>query len=42
MASLLAGLGMPFRIHHPPELRNVLRQYASTMMSYVEQDAKAL
>ena len=36
MARLLAGLGIPFAIHHPPELRAVFRQYALTMMSYAE------
>lgn len=36
MARLLAGLGMPFVIHHPPELRAVVRQYALVMMSYAE------
>ncbi len=36
MARLLAGLGIPFLIHHPPELRTVFRQYALTMMSYAE------
>jgi predicted DNA-binding transcriptional regulator YafY len=38
MARLLAGLGMPFVIHHPPELRTVLRHYALKMMSYAERD----
>nr|WP_281276453.1 hypothetical protein [Dictyobacter kobayashii] len=33
MARLLAGLGIPFIIHHPPELRAVFRQYALVMMS---------
>ncbi len=36
MARLLAGLGIPFVIHHPPELRTVFRQYALMMMSYAE------
>lgn len=36
MACLLAGLGIPFTIHHPPELRSTFRQYALTMMSYAE------
>lgn len=36
MARLLAGMGIPFTIHHPPELRAVFRQYALTMMSYAE------
>jgi predicted DNA-binding transcriptional regulator YafY len=38
MARLLAGLGIPFVIHHPPELRTVFRQYALTMMSYAERN----
>ncbi len=38
MARLLAGLGMPFVIHHPPELRTVFRHYAYEMMSYAERD----
>lgn len=38
MARLLAGLGIPFMIHHPPELRTVFRQYALTMMSYAERN----
>jgi predicted DNA-binding transcriptional regulator YafY len=41
MARLLAGLGIPFIIHHPPELRTVFRQYASLMMSYAEQTEEA-
>jgi predicted DNA-binding transcriptional regulator YafY len=40
MARLLAGLGVPFVIHHPPELRGVFRQYALTMISYAERTAK--
>jgi predicted DNA-binding transcriptional regulator YafY len=36
MARFLAGLGVPFIIHHPLELRTVLRQYALTMASYAE------
>jgi predicted DNA-binding transcriptional regulator YafY len=36
MAYLLAGLGVPFIIHHPPELRTVLRQHALKMMEYAE------
>jgi predicted DNA-binding transcriptional regulator YafY len=35
-ARLLAGLGVPFIIHHPPELRAVLKQYALTIASYAE------
>jgi len=36
-ARLLAGLGVPFIIHHPPELRTVLREYALTLASSAEQ-----
>ena len=36
MARVLAGLGLPFVVHHPPELREELRQYALTLMSYTE------
>lgn len=38
MARLLAGLGIPFVIHHPPELRTVFRQYALEMMSYADNE----
>jgi predicted DNA-binding transcriptional regulator YafY len=31
MAHFLAGLALPFSIHHPPELRAVLRDYALTL-----------
>jgi len=41
MARLLAGLGIPFIIHHPPELRTVVRHYALEMMSYAEQTGEA-
>ncbi|GHO47960.1 helix-turn-helix transcriptional regulator [Ktedonospora formicarum] len=37
MASLLAGLDIPFVIHHPPELRTALREHALTMLRYAEQ-----
>lgn len=37
MARLLAGLGIPFIIHSPPELRTVFRDYACVLMSYAEQ-----
>ncbi|HEX8036576.1 MAG TPA: YafY family protein, partial [Ktedonobacterales bacterium] len=37
MARLLAGLGMPFKIQHPPELRVVFQQYVLTMLRYAEQ-----
>lgn len=36
-ARFLAGLGIPFIILRPPELRAVLRQYALTMINYAEQ-----
>jgi predicted DNA-binding transcriptional regulator YafY len=36
VARFLAGLGVPFVIHEPPELREVLRQYALTIASYAE------
>ncbi len=36
MAHFLAGLGVPFIIHHPPELQTVLRDYALTLASYAE------
>ena len=36
MARLLAGLDMPFMVHHPPELRDILRQHARTLVSYAE------
>jgi predicted DNA-binding transcriptional regulator YafY len=38
MARFLAGLGIPFIIHRPPELRTVLRHYALTLASYAEHD----
>lgn len=37
MSRLLAGMGMPFKIRHPPELRTVFQQYALSMMRYAEQ-----
>ena len=36
MARFLTGLGVPLIIHHPPELRTVLRHYALTMANYAE------
>jgi len=36
MARFLAGLGLPLIIHHPPELRTVLRHYALTLANYAE------
>jgi predicted DNA-binding transcriptional regulator YafY len=36
MARLLAGLGIPFIVHRPLELCDVLRQYARTLTSYAD------
>jgi predicted DNA-binding transcriptional regulator YafY len=36
MARLLAGLDIPFIVHRPLELRDVLRQHARTLVSYAE------
>ena len=36
MARLLAGLDIPFIVHRPRELCDVLRQYARTLASYAE------
>jgi predicted DNA-binding transcriptional regulator YafY len=36
MARLLAGLGIPFIVHRPRELCEVVRQYARTLTSYAE------
>jgi predicted DNA-binding transcriptional regulator YafY len=36
MARFLAGLGVPFIIHRPAELRTVVREYALTMAGYAE------
>ena len=36
MARLLAGAGVPFVVHRPHELCEVVRQYASTLASYAE------
>jgi predicted DNA-binding transcriptional regulator YafY len=36
MARLLAGLDIPFIVHRPLELRDVLRQHAHTLMNYAE------
>lgn len=38
MARLLAGLGIPFIIHHPDELRTVVRHYALEMISYADRN----
>jgi predicted DNA-binding transcriptional regulator YafY len=40
MARLLAGLGVPFRIYHPPELHDVMRQYAATLASYARRSGE--
>lgn len=37
MARLLAGLGVPFRIHHPPELRAAVSHYALALIQCAEQ-----
>jgi predicted DNA-binding transcriptional regulator YafY len=37
MARTLAGLGIPFIIHRPHELRDVVHQYALTLASYAQQ-----
>ncbi len=36
MARILSGLGVPFTVRHPPELRTVLRQHALTIAAYAE------
>lgn len=36
MARLLAGLDIPFIVHRPSELRDVLRQHAHRLVGYVE------
>jgi predicted DNA-binding transcriptional regulator YafY len=36
MARTLAGLGVPFRILHPPELPEVMREYAEALASYAQ------
>lgn len=41
MARLLAGLGISFVIHHPPELRTVLRRYALEMICFAERNEPA-
>jgi predicted DNA-binding transcriptional regulator YafY len=40
MARLLAGLGIPFLIHHPPELHEVMREYAETLASYAQRHSE--
>jgi predicted DNA-binding transcriptional regulator YafY len=36
MARVLAGLGVPFRIQHPPELRDVMSRYADALARYAQ------
>jgi hypothetical protein len=36
MASFLSGLGVPFTVRHPPELRTLLRQHALAIAGYAE------
>jgi predicted DNA-binding transcriptional regulator YafY len=36
MARVLAGLGVPFRIHHPPELRDAMSRYAEALARYAQ------
>jgi len=38
MAHFLAGLALPFVIHHPPELRTVLRDYALALANAAERN----
>jgi predicted DNA-binding transcriptional regulator YafY len=40
MARVLAGLGVPFRIHHPPELCEVISRYAEALARYAQCDDK--
>ena len=35
-ARLLAGVGIPFVIHHPPVLREAVREYARALESYAD------
>ncbi|MBV9617180.1 MAG: hypothetical protein JO031_17140 [Ktedonobacteraceae bacterium] len=37
VAQKLAGLGMPFIIHRPQELRVVMSQYAHQLANYAQQ-----
>ncbi|QBD76086.1 YafY family transcriptional regulator [Ktedonosporobacter rubrisoli] len=39
VARFLAGLGVPFIIHHPPELRAAIQHYAHTLANHAEQSA---
>ena len=36
MARFLSGLGVPFTVRRPPELRTVLHQHALTVAGYAE------
>jgi predicted DNA-binding transcriptional regulator YafY len=36
MARVLAGLGVPFRVDHPPELRDVMSRYAEALACYAQ------
>jgi len=38
MARILSGLGVPFIVRHPPELRTVLRQHAFAIAAYAERN----
>lgn len=42
MARLLGGMGLPFIIHHPPELRDMVRQYALTLLGYAERTRESI
>ena len=37
MARLLAGVGIPFVIRHPPELRDAVLLYGITLAGYAQQ-----
>jgi predicted DNA-binding transcriptional regulator YafY len=39
MTRLLAGLGVPFIVREPPELCEVIHEYARTLVSYAERMA---
>ncbi len=36
MARFLSGLGVPFTVRRPPELRTLLRQHALAIAGYAE------
>jgi predicted DNA-binding transcriptional regulator YafY len=38
VARQLAGMGVPFIVHRPRELCDVLREYARTLVGYAERD----